>query len=72
MSRQTHTGAKMLDEMAASLANFSGKRCTVVTAVRGCAVHFDGVRHDFKTFTAAWDWMFETEKPYFDAWLATV
>lgn len=57
MSRQMHTSAKTLDETAALLADVSGKKCTVVTAVRGCSVHFDGVRRDFKTFTAAWEWM---------------
>lgn len=72
MTTQTHTSAKMLDEKATLLADMSGKACTVVTAVRGCAVHFDGERHDFATFTAAWNWMDEAEQPYFEAWLATV
>lgn len=71
-TKQTRTSAKMLEEKAALLADVSGKKCTVVTAVRGCSVHFDGVRHDFTTFTAAWDWMDEVEQPYFKAWLAAI
>ena len=68
----TRTSAKMLDQMATELADFSGKKCIVVTGVRGCDVHFDGEQHRFKTFTDAWNWMFDTQKPYFDAWLAAL
>ena len=61
------TSAKALDETAALLAGMSGKKCTVVTAVRGCSVHFDGVRHDFTTFTAAWEWMVDGLNTYLEA-----